>query len=205
MGLSREQMLVEMGITPLWVLREPLAATKTADAAADPVAAAEEAGKPADTQEAHPLRGREIPSAALAPDAAQAHPVASGRSSWLVLGVSGMASKRGTGAVWAVAGYTLAELFQFVFIGRPLRAAAGRHDSLTLLDYFESRFDDRRHYIRATGAVTTIVWKQGFSAPTGIYELLVAFPAAAAAIIAVSLATPSAVTAVPAAGPRDRT
>ena len=131
--------------------------------------------------------------------------VASGRSSWLVLGVSGMASKRGTGAVWAVAGYTLAELFQFVFIGRPLRAAAGRHDSLTLLDYFESRFDDRRHYIRATGAVTTIVWKQGFSAPTGIYELLVAFPAAAAAIIAVSLATPSAVTAVPAAGPRDRT
>jgi len=79
--------------------------------------------------------------------------VASGRSSWLVLGVSGMAYMRGTGAVWAVAGYTLAELFQFVFIGRPLRAAAGRYDSLTLLDYFESRFDDRRHLIRATGAV----------------------------------------------------
>lgn len=79
--------------------------------------------------------------------------VASGRSSWLVLGVSGMAYMRGTGAVWAVAGYTLAELFQFVFIGRPLRAAAGRMDALTLLDYFEARFDDNRRRIRATGAI----------------------------------------------------
>ncbi len=79
--------------------------------------------------------------------------VSSGRSSWLVLGVSGMAYMRGTGAVWAVAGYTLAELFQFVFIGRPLRVAAGRYDSLTLLDYFDSRFGDRRHIVRATGAV----------------------------------------------------
>lgn len=79
--------------------------------------------------------------------------VSSGRSSWLVLGVSGMAYMRGTGAVWAVAGYTLAELFQFVFIGRPLREAAGRHDSLTLLDYFDARFDDRRHLIRTTGAI----------------------------------------------------
>lgn len=79
--------------------------------------------------------------------------VASGRSSWLVLGVSGMAYMRGTGAVWAVAGYTLAELFQFVFIGRPLRTAAGRADALTLLDYFEARFGDTRHRIRATGAI----------------------------------------------------
>jgi len=56
-----------------------------------------------------------------------------------------------------------------------------------------------------TGAVTTIAWKQWFSAPTGIDELLVASPAAAAAIIAVSLATPSSVSDVPAAGLGDRT
>ncbi|MDO8834984.1 MAG: sodium/proline symporter [Vicinamibacterales bacterium] len=79
--------------------------------------------------------------------------VSSGRSSWLVLGVSGMAYMRGTGAVWAVAGYTLAELLQFVFIGRPLRVATGRHESLTLLDYFESRFNDTSHVIRITGAI----------------------------------------------------
>ena len=36
--------------------------------------------------------------------------VSSGRSSWLVLGVSGMAYTMGTGAVWAVAGYTVASV-----------------------------------------------------------------------------------------------
>lgn len=40
-----------------------------------------------------------------------------------------------------------------------------------------------------TGAVATIVWKQFYSGPTGIYELLVAFPLALAAIVAVSAAT----------------
>ncbi len=79
--------------------------------------------------------------------------VSSGRSSWLVLGVSGMAYVSGVGAVWAVAGYILAELFQFIFLGRPLRQATEGYDSLTLLDYFESRFADRRHLIRIIGVV----------------------------------------------------
>jgi len=77
--------------------------------------------------------------------------VSSGRSSWLVLGVSGMAYTMGTGAVWAVVGYITAELFQFIYIGRPLRRESERHDSLTLLDYFESRFQDRRHLVRVVG------------------------------------------------------
>jgi len=47
--------------------------------------------------------------------------VSSGRSSWLVLGVSGMAYTLGTGAVWAIVGYITAEMFQFVYIGRKLR------------------------------------------------------------------------------------
>ena len=44
--------------------------------------------------------------------------VSSGRSSWLVLGVSGMAYTRGISALWAVAGYTIVEFFQFVIICR---------------------------------------------------------------------------------------
>lgn len=78
--------------------------------------------------------------------------VSSGRSSWLVLGVSGRAFMVGTGAVWAVVGYTVAELFQFIYIGRRLRAETERYDSLTLLDYFESRFDDRKRFIRVIGS-----------------------------------------------------
>ncbi len=84
--------------------------------------------------------------------------VSSGRSSWLVLGVSGMAFLRGTGAVWAVAGYITAEMFQFIYIGRRLRRQTADYDSLTLLDYFESRFDDRRQLIRIVGAVIIAIF-----------------------------------------------
>jgi sodium/proline symporter len=84
--------------------------------------------------------------------------VSSGRSSWLVLGVSGMAFLRGTGAVWAVAGYITAEMFQFIYIGRRLRRQTAAFDSLTLLDYFESRFDDRRQLIRIVGAVIIAIF-----------------------------------------------
>ncbi len=84
--------------------------------------------------------------------------VSSGRSSWLVLGVSGLAFSLGTGAVWAVVGYITAEMFQFVYIGRKLRIQTEKYQSLTLLDYFESRFDDKSRVIRFTGAVIIAVF-----------------------------------------------
>jgi SSS family solute:Na+ symporter len=79
--------------------------------------------------------------------------VSTGRSSWLVLGVSGMAYTLGTGAVWAVLGYTTVEFFQFIYVGRRLRAQTQQFESITILDYLESRFNDRRHALRITGAV----------------------------------------------------
>lgn len=84
--------------------------------------------------------------------------VSSGRSSWLVLGVSGMAYTMGTGAVWAVAGYIIAEMFQFIYLGQKLRRYTETYDSLTLLDYFESKFDDAKHFIRITGAVIITIF-----------------------------------------------
>lgn len=83
--------------------------------------------------------------------------VSSGRSSWLVLGVSGMAYTLGAGAVWAVVGYITAEMFQFIYIGQKLRTQTESYESITLLDYFESRFSDKRQLIRITGtAIITI-------------------------------------------------
>lgn len=79
--------------------------------------------------------------------------VSSGRSSWLVLGVSGMAYTRGVGAVWAVVGYVLVELFQFILIGRRLREQSAASGAITLLDWLAARFADRRHVLRITGAV----------------------------------------------------
>ncbi len=79
--------------------------------------------------------------------------VSSGRSSWLVLGLSGMAWKMGLGAIWAIVGYIAAEAVQFLTIGRRLRRETQAQGSITLLDYFEARFDDRSHTLRLVGAL----------------------------------------------------
>jgi len=90
--------------------------------------------------------------------------VSSGRSAWLVLGVSGMAYLRGTGAVWSVVGYILAEMFQFIYIGRKLRTHTEAFNSITLLDYFESRYKDRKHIIRITGAIIIAIFLTAYVA-----------------------------------------
>jgi SSS family solute:Na+ symporter len=79
--------------------------------------------------------------------------VSSGRSSWLVLGLSGMAYTLGSGAVWAIVGYITVEAFQFVYLGKKLRDETQVMDSITLLDYFDSRFGDKKNLIRITGAI----------------------------------------------------
>ncbi len=79
--------------------------------------------------------------------------VSSGRSSWLVLGLSGMAYSMGTGALWAAVGYIVVELFQFIYIGKKLREDTQTFQSITLLDYLESRHNDSKHIIRITGAI----------------------------------------------------
>jgi sodium/proline symporter len=84
--------------------------------------------------------------------------VSSGRSSWLVLGVSGMAYTLGTGAVWAVVGYITAEMFQFIYIGQKLRTQTETYESITLLDYFESRFKDSRQLIRIMGSIIITIF-----------------------------------------------
>jgi len=66
--------------------------------------------------------------------------VVSGRSAWLLLGVTGMAYSRGASAVWTVVGYILAELFLFAFLGRRLRRVTEASGDLTVPDFFASRF-----------------------------------------------------------------
>jgi sodium/proline symporter len=69
--------------------------------------------------------------------------VVSGRSSWLLLGVTGMAFTRGASALWAVAGYTVVEAALFLFYAPRLRRFSERYDAITLPDFFADRFGDR--------------------------------------------------------------
>lgn len=68
--------------------------------------------------------------------------VVSGRSAWLLLGVTGLAYSRGASAVWAVVGYIVAELLLFLFYARRLRRFSEAHDCITLPDFFAARFGD---------------------------------------------------------------
>ena len=90
--------------------------------------------------------------------------VSSGRSSWLVLGVSGMAYMLGIGAVWAIIGYTMAEAYQFVYIGRKLRDETQSMNAITLLEYFDSRFNDNKKLIRITGAIIIALFMTAYVA-----------------------------------------
>ena len=74
--------------------------------------------------------------------------VVSGRSAWLLLGVTGMAYARGVGAVWSVVGYIVVELLLFFFYAPRLRRFAGKHDCITVPDFFAARFQDRTGSLR---------------------------------------------------------
>jgi SSS family solute:Na+ symporter len=84
--------------------------------------------------------------------------VVSGRSAWLLLGVTGMAYAMGASALWSVTGYTIAELFLFLFYARRLRHFSEAHDCITLPDFFASRFGDDDGKLRLTLAVIILVF-----------------------------------------------
>ncbi|MCB1058152.1 MAG: sodium/proline symporter [Acidobacteria bacterium] len=75
--------------------------------------------------------------------------VVSGRSAWLLLGVTGLAYARGASAVWAVVGYIVVELLLFLFYARRLRRFSEAYDCVTVPDFFCERFEDRSGRLRA--------------------------------------------------------
>lgn len=84
--------------------------------------------------------------------------VVSGRSSWLLLGVTGMAYTMGLAALWAVVGYTFVELLLFLFYAPRLRQFSEIHDCITVPDYFAARFGDKNGALRALLAVVILVF-----------------------------------------------
>ena len=88
--------------------------------------------------------------------------VVSGRSAWLLLGVTGMAYSMGATAVWAVAGVVTVEAFQFLFYARRLRRFAEVHDCVTLPDFFAARFGDRNGVLRSVLIVVILIFMVGY-------------------------------------------
>jgi SSS family solute:Na+ symporter len=84
--------------------------------------------------------------------------VVSGRSAWLLLGVTGMAYASGPSAAWAVVGYIVAELFLFLFYAKRLRRFSEVYDCVTLPDFFAARVGDKDGVLRATLAVVILLF-----------------------------------------------
>jgi sodium/proline symporter len=78
--------------------------------------------------------------------------VSSGRSGWLVLGVTGMAYASGLLAVWALAGFITVEVLMFMFAARRFRKYSEVNDSITVPDILESRYNDQTRLLRITSS-----------------------------------------------------
>ncbi|MGD9546160.1 MAG: sodium/proline symporter [Candidatus Krumholzibacteriia bacterium] len=78
---------------------------------------------------------------------------ASGESAWLLIGLPGLAFATGAGAVWVGVGCCTGIAFSWMAIARRLREETERFDSLTLADYFESRFRDSSRILRSVATV----------------------------------------------------
>lgn len=75
--------------------------------------------------------------------------VVSGRSSWLVIGFTGLAYTQGFDALWYAVGYTVIEFFLFLYYAPKLRNFSEKHNCITLPDYYAARFEDKKGYLRA--------------------------------------------------------
>jgi SSS family solute:Na+ symporter len=79
--------------------------------------------------------------------------VVSGRSSWLLLAVSGLAYVQGLSALWVSVGYIVVEFLLFWDYARRLRRFSEARDCLTLPDFFAARFGGGR----GTGPLRVLV------------------------------------------------
>ena len=90
--------------------------------------------------------------------------VVSGRSAWLILGLTGMAYMMGAAALWAAVGYIVVELLLFLFYAPRLRRFSEVHDCITVPDFVAARFGDHDGRLRILLVVILLVFMTGYVA-----------------------------------------
>ena len=88
--------------------------------------------------------------------------VVSGRSAWLLLGVTGIAYARGASAIWVVAGYIIAECLLFLYYAPRLRNFTEKYDCITVPDFFSERFKDKDGVLRTIMVVIFLIFMVGY-------------------------------------------
>lgn len=84
---------------------------------------------------------------------------ASDMSGWLLLGLPGAAFVAGLSAAWIAIGLLAGALLNYIIVAPRLRVHTERTgDSITIPEFFEKRFEDRTHALRAIAAVVIIIF-----------------------------------------------
>lgn len=81
---------------------------------------------------------------------------ATGESSWLLLGLTGMGYAFGLHAAWVILGEALGVAVSWFLMSRPFKVFTDRYDSITVPDYLEDRFADTRHVIRWISSIILV-------------------------------------------------
>ncbi len=103
------------------------------------------------------LGGRKLPPIAVAMSAQ-----ASDMSGWLLTGLPGLAYILYAGtseAIWTAVGLALGTYLNWLFVARRLRKytqVAG--NAITLPDFFENRFRDKKHILRMVSGIFTVIF-----------------------------------------------
>ncbi|GAB5410639.1 MAG: sodium/proline symporter [Balneolaceae bacterium] len=84
--------------------------------------------------------------------------VVSGRSAWLLIGVTGLVYARGISGIWAVVGYTLVELILFFTYAKRIREFSEERDCITIPDFFAERFGDKNGTLRSLLVFTFLIF-----------------------------------------------
>ncbi|MGE0490843.1 MAG: sodium/proline symporter [Vulcanimicrobiota bacterium] len=83
---------------------------------------------------------------------------ATGESSWLLLGLTGMGAVVGVKAFWVVLGETLGVAVAWLLMAGRFKRLTDLYESVTVPDYLESRFRDTSHRLRQVAAGTLVIF-----------------------------------------------
>ncbi|MFC6197010.1 sodium/proline symporter PutP [Ponticaulis profundi] len=84
---------------------------------------------------------------------------ASDMSGWMLMGLPGAVYLSGLGSAWIAVGLTIGAYLNYRFVAPRLRIYTEiASDSITIPDFFENRFHDKSHILRAISAIVIIVF-----------------------------------------------
>jgi len=84
---------------------------------------------------------------------------ASDMSGWMLMGLPGAMYITGLSSIWIAIGLVIGAYFNYLIVAPRLRTYTEvASDSITLPDFFENRFNDKRHLLRVVSSIVIILF-----------------------------------------------